>query len=205
LLLADLATTPAAIQLGTKFTILAYSGNLSGSFSGVPEGSTLTLGPNAFIIRYADAKRVTLQTVAAGSPYDTWAAQQGLTASNKAPDQDPDSEEVPNLLEFYLDGDPLASDRAILPVATLDATHLKFTFARRDDAEAFVASQQFEWGSNLSSWTAVALGAGNSGPDANGIVVSVSENAANPDTIVVSVPRARAVAGKLFGRLRVAQ
>ena len=72
-----------------------------------------------------------------------------------------------------------------------------------EDAEADVAGAELQYGSTLSGWTGVTIGAVSSGPDANGVVVNVTENADAPDTIVVQIPRTLAPDGKLFGRVKV--
>lgn len=137
--------------------------------------------------------------------YDSWATDAGLTAENNGPLQDPDHDGTANLMEFYLDGNPLASDPAILPARALDATYLTLTFSRRDDAEADVATQAVQYGSDLSGWTGVPIGAVSAGADANGVIVDVSENGDSPDTITVRIPRALAPSGKLFGRVQVSK
>lgn len=135
--------------------------------------------------------------------YDSWAEASGLTASNNGLADDPDNDGTDNLLEFYLNGNPLASDPSILPAQALDATYLTLNFSRRDDAEEDVGSQAVQYGSDLAGWTSVPIGAASSGPDANGVIVTVSENDADPDAISVQIPRALAPTGKLFGRLQV--
>ncbi|MCW1923157.1 discoidin domain-containing protein [Luteolibacter arcticus] len=135
------------------------------------------------------------------NPYDTWAAAQGLDGSS----DDPDHDGTGNLLEFYLDGDPLAADGSTLRVMMVDTTHVVLTFHRRDDAEAHVSTELVQWGSDLAGWTDVALGGSHAGPDANGVVVEVIENDERPDDITVSIPRELAISGKLFARLKVTE
>lgn len=135
--------------------------------------------------------------------YDSWATDAGLTVANNGLNDDADNDGTDNLLEFYLNGNPLASDPSILPVRSLDATYLTLTFNRRDDAEADVTSQFLQYGSDLAGWTSVPIGATTAAPDGNGVIVTVAENADNPDTITVQIPRALAPSGKLFGRLQV--
>ncbi len=137
--------------------------------------------------------------------YDSWASDADLTAENNGPLQDPDHDGTANLMEFYLNGNPLASDPAILPARELDATYLMLTFSRRDDAEADVATQAVQYGSNLSGWTGVPIGAVSAGADVNGVIVDVAENGDSPDTITVRIPRALAPSGTLFGRLQISR
>jgi hypothetical protein len=137
------------------------------------------------------------------SGYDAWALLKGLDATNNGLAQDPDFDGVENLLEFYLDGNPLASDSAILPKPTLDATYLTLTFKRRDDAEASIATQSVQFGNTLAAWTTSAVGPVSTPADANNVIVTVTENADSPDDVVVQIPLTHAVAGNLFGRLQV--
>jgi autotransporter-associated beta strand protein len=140
-----------------------------------------------------------------GGAFESWAASKGLDGSpgkENGPSDDPEKDGIDNQTEFYLDGDPLASDPAILPAGSLDATYLTLTFRRRDDAEASVATQAIQYGTSLASWTDVVLGAA-SATDLDGVIVSVVENDADPDDITVRIPRTLAPGGKLFGRLKV--
>ena len=142
-----------------------------------------------------------LVVVAAG--YSSWAAAGGLVEGNNSPGDDPDKDGINNLAEFYLDGNPLASSSSVLPVSALNPVYLTLSFKRRDDAEADIALQVVEYGSGLGSWTPVTLGVESSGPDANGVIVTVTENFDAPDDIVVQVPRALASDGRFFARLRI--
>jgi hypothetical protein len=79
--------------------------------------------------------------------------------------------------------------------------NLTFAFTRNDDSESS-NTLVVQYGSDFTGWTDVPVGAASTGPDANGVLVSVTENGAAPDTIVVTIPRSNAVAGKLFARVR---
>lgn len=137
------------------------------------------------------------------SGYDSWATTVGLTAGNNGLTADPDNDGISNLLEFYLNGNPLASDASILPSRVLDATYLTLAFRRRDDAESDVASQVVEFSTSLTSWTTSAIGAATTAPDANGVIVTVTENGTSPDDITVQIPRSLAPGGAMFARLKV--
>lgn len=130
------------------------------------------------------------------SAYDAWAALKGLTVGvNDGVTQDPENDGIENVLEFVLGGNPLASDLSILPAQSLDATNYHFTFNRSDESETEI-SLNFQYGSDLSGWTSVAIGAASAGQ------VTVTENGASPDAVEVIIPRSSAVNGKLFGRLK---
>lgn len=142
-----------------------------------------------------------------GGAYDSWAASKGLDGTagkEKGLADDPDKDGIANLAEFYLDGNPLANDQGILPVATLDATYLTLSFKRRDDAEGDVVTQAVQYGNLLTSgsWTDAAIGAA-SATSPSGVIVTIVENDAAPDTITVQIPRSLAGGPKFFGRLNV--
>lgn len=193
---STLAINELSPILEPSYVIASYTTTLTGTFgtvTGMPAGVSLV---------YDTANKQILLVKAAG--YDTWAGDKGLTEGvNDGLTDDPDNDGVENLLEFYLNGNPLVSDPSGLPAQALDATYLTLTFSRRDDAEADVATQEVQYGSTLSGWTGVTIGAVSSGPDGNGVIVTVSENSDAPDTITVQIPRALAPGGKLFGRLKV--
>ena len=205
LALTDVAAAPVGIPAGVKLTILTYTGGLTGTFTGLAEGATVVGGANSFKIRYADASAVTLESLAVASGYAAWATAKGLTGANNGTTQDPDHDGMTNLTEYYFDGNPLASDpSATLPTATLDATYLTLTFKRRDDAEAEMTTQLVQYGPDVVTWPKSAvIGASGVTTDANGVVVTVIENAGNPDGITVKIPRAQATGGKLFGRVKL--
>lgn len=150
-------------------------------------------------------------TVVSGPPgFVTWAALKGLDGTpgkENGLTDDPEKDGINNLLEFFFDGDPLASSVSPLPVADYtDANYLKLTFKRRDDAETDITGQDLQFGTNLSGWVAAAITAGSftytSGP-ANGVIITVVENGTAPDDVTISIPRSYQVDGKLFGRVSV--
>ena len=58
-----------------------------------------------------------------------------------------------------------------------------------------------QWNTDLgAAWNDVAVGATSSGPDANGVTVTVND-AADPDEITVHIPASNAGDGKIFARL----
>jgi len=197
----DLNVTGATVNFATlaaptasEYLIATYTGTLAGepAVTGLPAGYTLAVDPTA--------KQIKL--IGSGG-YSAWAALKGLTAANNGLAQDPDKDGASNLLEFYLDGNPLAGDPAILPAVAFDASYLKLTFKRRDDAEIDVTSQAVQFGANLGTWTSSVIGAATTPADGNGVIVTDTENDANPDDVVIRIPRTHAVAGKLFGRLQI--
>lgn len=171
------------------------------SFGGVPQASG-TWGSSDSAAVHIDNARFSGTGVlsvttgpAGGSAYTTWAGSKGLTASNNGAAQDPDFDGISNSLEFVLGGNPLASDTGKQPTLATTATDFVFTFTRTDESEAEI-SLVFQHGSSLTGWTDVPVGTASSGS------VVVTENAASPDTVVVTIPKSLAVGGKLFGRLK---
>jgi autotransporter-associated beta strand protein len=201
---ADLAPTPAALPVDTKLVLIDYGSNtLQGTFSGLSEGSKLTIGPNEFTIRYQDENRVTL-TIASDDPYLVWAANPafGLIAGvNDGFTQDAENDGMSNGLEWILGGNPSIQDASSL----VDANHppaggLTLEFTREPDSMAS-ADLTVEYDGDLSvPWNSVVIGPGNSGPDANGVIVEIND-AVSPHEVKITIPASNEEAGKLFSRL----
>ncbi|MDE0594306.1 MAG: autotransporter-associated beta strand repeat-containing protein [Roseibacillus sp.] len=216
----DIAGVPAALPAGTKIAIIEYTGTWNGSvfnffgggfFDPLPDGATLTVGPNTFVIDYDDTtdgvnvgQFVTL-TVFEGSAFDSWTTRQGLDGSPGAEagfGDSPDGGALENGLEWILGGDPSdETDDGSLIGHAGDATNgLTLTFTRAEDSLG-EATLLVQWNSDLGgSWIDVPVGAASSGPDANGVTVTVND-LANPDEITVNIPAANAAEGKIFARL----
>ena len=135
--------------------------------------------------------------------YGSWAPDSGLTSGvNDGALDNPENDSFANVLEYQLGGNPLAFDGDLVRFAG-DATDLVFTFERYDLAEADT-TLAFRWSTDLSTWTSVPIGPAGSGPDANGVVVTVTEDGGSTtdyDLIEVRLPKVNAVGGRLFGQL----
>lgn len=193
--LEDVAATPAVVPGGTKLTVLTYTGTLTGTFAGRPEGQTLTLGINSFKIRYNDAKKVTLESLAAvtESAYQTWAKAQGFTGG---PAADDDRDGVGNALEWVLGGSSATRDGGRLPVASIDGSNVFFTFKRDRRSLAAGASLAIQAGTGLDAWSAsYPVGATGIAP------VTISDNGDGTDTVRLTLPRGQD--SRKFARLRV--
>jgi fibronectin-binding autotransporter adhesin len=70
----DIATSQGTLSLGDTFTVISTTANdLSGNFTNLANGGTITDGPNTFQASYNDAAgTVTLTTVAAVPEPATW-------------------------------------------------------------------------------------------------------------------------------------
>lgn len=147
-----------------------------------------------------------------GGGFDAWIASKGLTGPDAAFDADPDNDGLDNGLEFVLGGEPNpanpgANSASLLPTLTLSGGNMIYTFKRKDISESGVALH-FQWSTDLtfpSPANDVSIGAVDSTTDT--ITVDVTED--NPDidtdTIVITVPAAKAAGGKIFGRLKAAK
>ena len=203
------ATLPdaAAVTLATGSTLnLAYAGtDIIGSL--VINGVTQTAGTWGSLTSAATNRTGlitgtgTLTVLPAG--YLSWATANGLGAS---PDQrgftaDPDGDGQTNLLEWVLGGQPLNAASAPVPQLALNGGNYVFSF-NRALATLGVVPLSVEWSTNLTTWTAVPIGATSSGPDANGLVVAITSASNVPDAIAVTVPGSLATAGRIFVRLK---
>jgi len=160
-------------------------------------------GNNAAKGMYIDGLTVTGGT----TPFESWSDSQGIDGSpgkEAGFDDDPDMDKVANGFEWILGGDPLVVDAdAILPALAADpATGLTLTFTRAEDsigeADLFV-----DWDTDLDGTWAheVPIAATGSGPDANGVIVTI-DDAPTPDQVTVTIPDDNAPEGRLFARLR---
>jgi len=145
----------------------------------------------------------------AGSAYDSWTVSKGLTGApgsgtDPAFDADLNGNGLGNGLEWILGGNPLVSDPSVFPSASADGSGLTITFTREEDSIG-ETTLSVEFGHQLSSWPKSAtIGATSSGPDGNGVVVTIN-TAVSPDAVSVFIPDSNAVGGKLFSRLKATQ
>jgi autotransporter-associated beta strand protein len=161
---------------------------------------------------FQNGNNIELQyTASSGDSYDTWVSSKGLAGPDAAFDADPDMDGIKNGLEFVLGGEPNpanpgSNSNSLLPTVSQSSGNLIFTFRRKDVSEG-VGTLNFQWSTNLVFPPAnnVPIGAISSATD--GITVDVAED--NPDsvtdTITITVPAAKALGGKLFGRLEASR
>lgn len=149
----------------------------------------------------------TLTLATAG--FESWIADKGLTGPDAEFDADPDNDGVANGLEFILGGEPNpategSNSLALLPQVSVIDGDLTFSFNRKDLSEN-ATSLVFQWSTDLSfSSPANDVPVGATSSSVDGISVAITEDApdAETDTIIITVPAAKAVAGRMFGRLR---
>jgi fibronectin-binding autotransporter adhesin len=148
-------------------------------------------------------------TLTSSGGYDAWATSNGLTGLDANFDADPDNDGLDNGLEFVLGGQPNpananSNSNGLLPKIAQTGGNMTFTFNREDLSEPGV-TLTFQWSTDLtfpSPANDVPIGPDDSVTDT--IVVDVTEDDPDADTdkIVITVPAAKAVGGKVFGRLK---
>lgn len=147
--------------------------------------------------------KVSFITQGTGSAYDTWIGTYNppLTNSNdRLATADPDNDGFNNLAEFVLNGNPSVSSQALAPTLDASGSNFVFSFTRRDDSES-EAPVVFQYGSDLATWTDVAVGA--TSGTVGSATIGVTEGGTVTDAITVSIPKTVAVSGKLFGRIKM--
>lgn len=138
--------------------------------------------------------------VGAPLPYIDWAENKALDNSNNGLELDPDGDGIANLLEYFLDGDPLFSDAVILPsAADSTATDFVLKFKRRDDANADVTVQEFQYSADLQSWSDLPIPTTAGTTTVGPVTITVAANGADPDDITVTIPKGANT--KMFGRI----
>ena len=111
--------------LGQTFNILTATGGISGTFSmvsqpaGMPAGLALSVTYSPFIVQ--------LSVVPAGTPYESWINSFGsiTNPADKLKGANPDGDELNNLAEFALDGNPasgLATGKVAVKIAPVGGT-----------------------------------------------------------------------------------
>ncbi|MCW1923909.1 autotransporter-associated beta strand repeat-containing protein [Luteolibacter arcticus] len=196
LTVTDIAGVPAAVALGTKLTLIAYTGSLTGTFSGKAEGSTFAVGSNTFKIRYTDSGAVTLEAVAGVGGYSTWA---DTNAPSQTASQDFDNDGVPNAIEYVLGGLAATKDLGKLPTLTTPGGNLVFTFLRDQVSKTVDTGVFIDVGTTLTAWPSTYTVGNNTAGSTTG--VTVTDNLNGTDTVTLTIPRAPD--DKKFARLRV--
>ena len=150
--------------------------------------------------------------VTLSSSFTSWIAAHGLTGATAAFDADPDRDGIPSGLELVLGGEPNpanagANNAGLLPAASTTSGSLIFSFKRKILSESTV-TLTFQWSTDLTfSSPANDIPVGTSSSVTNGVNVAITQGVpdALTDTVVITVPAAKAVGGKLFGRLKAVQ
>jgi autotransporter-associated beta strand protein len=137
-------------------------------------------------------------SVAVAPPgYTTWIGT--FAVGDATAGGDPDFDGMSNLLEYVLNGDPTASDPAILPDLDASGADFVFTFHRRNESKDDT-TQVFQYNEDLgATWTEIPIPAASAGA----VVITPDTPEAGVDQVVVSIPKGSSP--KLFGRLKATQ
>ncbi len=167
--------------------------------------SSLIYGTNGIpALTFADVP------VGTNTPYQSWSSSKNLSGADAASDADPDHDGLTNALEFVLGGEPNpampgSNSTDLLPkVSDNPAGDLIFTF-QRTDLSVGAATLTFQWSSdlNFTALNEVVVPTGTGTTTSNGVGVAITDSSPK-DTIIITVPAAKAAGHKLFGRLQVA-
>ncbi len=127
-------------------------------------------------------------------PFANWMSTNypTIVSPDNQPDADPDDDGIENLVEYVLEGgDPSASSTLILPTVEASGASFVFTYYRR--AAATGTTQTFQYGTDLTGWTDLAI--------PGGFGVAVTDEGGGIDKVEITVPKGSNT--KLFGRLQV--
>jgi len=199
--IGDILALTAASPPADGTYILATA---TGGITGTPESVTQSGVSGTFAINGNNLEL----TVSSGSPFDTWAAAEGLDGSpgkEAGFDDDPDGDGVANGLEWILGGNPLDGQSGSLISTTATASGgLTLDFTRNEDSIG-EATLTVQYNTDLGTvWSNATIGATSSGPDANGVTIDIDTGAA-PDEVTVNIPASNSFGGKLFARLKATQ
>ncbi len=136
---------------GTKLMLLDYTGQtLTGTFNGLAEGASVTIGANTFTLAYADSSKVTL-TTATGSGFSSWAA---TNAPGQTINMDHDNDGVANGVEYFmgLSGSGFTSNPAV------NGAGLVSWPKGASYTGTYGTDYVIQTSTNLGTWTDVPLG-----------------------------------------------
>jgi autotransporter-associated beta strand protein len=173
------------------YVLATYS---SGSLTGTKFASVTP--PPGYTINYAYNGGTQIALVSsAASGYANWLTLHP-TIADPAAGADPENDGIENVLEYVLNGNPMASDPAILPDLDASGANFVFTFTRREESPSDT-TQIFQYGTTLGAWTDVAI-TGTPGSE-----VTLGTPSAGLQVVTVTIPKSAAgPGGKLFGRLQ---
>jgi hypothetical protein len=194
------------LQLSTAAAANATIDYLQDNFWSHTESvSTLLYGANGIpALTFADVPVGTLPA------YQSWTSTKNLSGLAAASDADPDHDGVENALEFVLGGEPNpatpgSNSAALVPTSTRSVTNdFVFTFQRKL-ASVGAVDLTFQWSSDLTFPLPNTIPIGPVSSTTDGIAIAISNLDASTHTIVITIPAAKAVGGRLFARLQAAE
>ena len=163
-----------SLKSGSRFVAFSYQSKISGNLQ-------------------LDA--LTINAAITGG-WQTWLATNQLTGADAEGSADNDLDDLPNLVEYLLGGNPKGDSSALRPQCSISGANLVMTFTRTDAAE-IDTTHSVEWTEDFSTWTSIPVGA------ATGGSVVVDERGGDPDRINVFLPLAAGNPGRIFVRLKV--
>lgn len=155
-----------------KLNDVSVASNTASASLNLPVGTTIAAVVSAAQDRFTT--RTYSVTINRQTPFQTWAAGQGLNGANSAPTEDYDGDGVANLLEYALGLNPAQPSSIQLPQAQNSGGNLSIGFTTPVGVSGITYGA--EWSPNLQagSWTPVS----NSGvPPQNTFSVPVGSNA----------------------------
>lgn len=174
----------ASKSFGSNFTLGSTWTNTAGVWSKTDGTKAWTFNQSSGVLSLA---------VSAG--YSSWISS-FVGLSNTTASGDPDGDGIANLMEYVLNGNPGASNPAVLPALNASGENFVFSFTRRSES-ANDTTQVFQYGTSLTSWTEVRL------TGTLGAEVSFGTPANGIQSVTVTIPKGNNT--RLFGRLKVTQ
>jgi hypothetical protein len=148
------------------------------------------------------------QASAQTTTYAAWADSKGLRGQATRSTADPDQDGVPNIMEFVIGGIPNpatagSNSAALMPTCRSVNGDLTLVLKRKIQSQGAV-NLYFQWSTDLSFSFLQSVWVGSTSATTDGIVVNVAAN--TPDsatnTVIITVPAAKAAGKKLYGRLQ---
>ena len=146
----DLGATDFTV--GTTLTLIEYfAGSLTGTFAGLPQGATVTVGSTQFTINYTDDSKVTLTATGVVTGYAAYAA---TNFDDQTAEEDFDNDGVKNGVEYFLN-----SPAGFTATPTLDGSNtITYLNGGNIPSSAYGTQFLFQTSSDLATWTDVPLG-----------------------------------------------
>jgi hypothetical protein len=111
---------------------------------------------------------------------------------------DPDSDGIPNLIEYVSNGEPNRTDPTNPIVSSQNATHYLFSLTQRGEALT-TTTQIFEYSTSMTDWTPIMI----TSPTAPEVTLGTFIDGVR--TVTISIPKSAAPQGRMFGRLRATE
>lgn len=177
---------------------------LSTNTGASPAAPTLGTGSYETTISVGSDGSIKAQSATPASSYDTWMASfPSITApADMLAGADPDKDEIENVLEFVLNGNPSVSSQSILPTLDSFGANFVFNFTRRADSTDEV-TQVFEYSTDLVDWTTNSPITIPTTPGTVGFATVGASTGTAPNlvqAVTLTIPKGSNT--KLFGRLK---